>query len=279
MNQIVDECFKQTLSQILENGCKDENPRPKYEDGTSAYTLFITDHFEKYDTENGVVPISSLRRIPIKMGLQEIAVIYQDQDSSLAAFEARGINWWSHWGMPDNTIGNRYGATVKKYDLMNKLLHGLETNPFGRRHILNLWQEEDLLTPAKLDPCAFMTEWAVRVKDNEFYLDCSLSQRSSDYLVAGHINMIQYHGLQHMIAKHLGYKVGSFSRHTMNLHIYDRHIEQAKEILQRKSPDVSNLKFYLDVPDKTNFYDIDVNSFVLEGYEPIAPQLKFELAI
>ena len=65
----------------------------------------------------------------------------------------------------------------------------------------------------------------------------------------------------------------------MNLHIYDRHIEQAKEILQREIPDVSNLKFYLDVPDKTNFYDIDVKSFVLEGYEPIAPQLKFELAI
>jgi thymidylate synthase len=96
---------------------------------------------------------------------------------------------------------------------------------------------------------------------------------------------MQYVALQMMIAKHLGFELGTFSWHVMNLHIYDRHLEQAHQLLHRfehyDSFDVNNsqLSFKLQVPDRTDFYNISASDFLLENYHPIQPQLKFELAI
>jgi thymidylate synthase len=64
----------------------------------------------------------------------------------------------------------------------------------------------------------------------------TLNQRSNDYIMAGYINKIQYVALQMMVASHLNYKVGN-CHFIQNLHIYDRHIEAALEILEREPLD------------------------------------------
>lgn len=102
---------------------------------------------------------------------------------------------------------------------------------------------------------------------------------SSDYLVAGHINRMQYVALMMMVAKHCGYKLGSFAYNVQNLHIYSRHIDQAKELLDRTYYDDTKPILKLNVPDGTNFYDITVDDFELVNYNPIKPQLKFDLGI
>jgi thymidylate synthase len=158
---------------------------------------------------------------------------------------------------------------------------------------MTLWQYADLDKPAKLPPCAYEVIFDVRPSDSsdgsddgKLILDCILNQRSSDFLVAGMgINQMQYVALQMMFAKHLGMVAGKFVWRPTNLHIYDRHIEQAKEIINRfenysdyfsQTPEID---FYCKAEDKTNFYDIKPDDFVLEGYSGIEPQLKFPLAI
>lgn len=183
-----------------------------------------------------------------------------------------------------DNIGLRYGATVNKHKIIDRLLEGLEKNPYNRRNIINLWQYEDLDTPAALPPCAFQVLFDVRKVNGEMYLDASLMQRSSDFLIAGvGINQMQYVALQMMVAKHFGWKVGTFSWHVMNLHIYDRHIEAAKIMQDRyhvaTTMGHSPIKFYLDVPDKTNFYDIKSTDFKIEGYSSVGKQLKFDMAV
>lgn len=274
----VDDIFKSNLRDILDNGSWDENPRPKYEsDGKPANSLFITDVYEKYYSNE--TPITNLRPIAWKSAIREMLVIYQMQSNKIEDFEKMGVKFWNQWDIGDGTIGKRYGHTVRRYDLVNNLLHELKENPFGRRHIMSLWQEQEFIDGREgLAPCAFMTMWSVKKIGGDYYLDLSLTQRSSDYLVAGHINLIQYKALQMMIAKHLGYKIGTFSRHTMNLHIYDRHIPQAEEIMRRgyfyEAP-----KLVLNVPDGTDFYDISIDNFEMIGYNSIKPQLKFELGV
>lgn len=275
--------FENQIINVMDFGVDSEQSRPIYADGSTANSRYITDVFEKYDLANGEVPITEKRNIFIKGGLGEIATFYQDQSSSEEAFIKNGVNWWSPWILEDGTIGERYGKTVHNYRIIDRLLEGLAENPWNRRNILNLWQYTDLDIPAKLPPCAFQVIFDVRKIEDEMYLDASLTQRSSDFLVAGHINMMQYVALQWMVAKHFGWKVGTFSRHTMNLHIYDNQFEQAAELLnrkpQRKLMD-DPIKFYLDVPDKTNFYDIKMDNFILENYFPIKPQIGFpDLAI
>ena len=118
----------------------------------------------------------------------------------------------------------------------------------------------------------------VRDVDGVIYLDATLTQRSNDMLVAHHINAMQYVALQLMIAKHFGWKPGKFFYFVNNLHIYDNQFEQAKELLNRESVDCAP-QLILDVPDKTNFYNIKVDDFKLLDYKYVTPQLKFDLAI
>ena len=84
---------------------------------------------------------------------------------------------------------------------------------------------------------------------------------SSDFLVAGHINKMQYVALLMMVAKHCGYKVGKFTHFVQNLHIYDRHFEQLEEMLKR-TPSDKVPKLILDT-DKTDFYSFTIDDFKL----------------
>lgn len=269
--------YKENLKKILEEGCLDKNPRPKYKDGTPAHSKFITQVFEEYDISKGEFPIPTLRNTATKMGIQEIFWIYQDQSNVIADLEKRGVYWWKPWMQEDGTIGQRYGATVKKYDLMNKLLNGLEKDPFGRRHIINLYQYEDFEETGGLYPCAFETIWSVREINDVMYLDLTLNQRSNDYIMAGYINKVQYVGLQMMVANMLGYKVGKFCHLVQNLHIYDRHLESAQILLDKSPLDVIP-KLELNAPVGKDFYEYTIDDFIVTGVKDI-PKLPHDLEI
>lgn len=266
--------YKENIIKILNEGCLDENPRPKYKDGTPAHTKFITQVFEEYDISKGEFPIPTLRNTAIKTGIKEILWIYQDQSSSLEDARKRGINWWSDWNIGDDTIGNRYGHTVKKYDLMNKLLNGLKNDPFGRRHIINMYQYDEFSTPG-LYPCAYETLWSVRKVNDIFYLDMTLTQRSNDFLIAGYINKVQYVALLLMVCSHLEYQPGKFCHLIQNLHIYDRHFDAANEILEKSSLET---KPYIILKNNKKFYDFNIDDFEIKNIEGIT-KLKSNLEI
>lgn len=272
-----DKYYKENLEKILNEGCWDENPRPKYKDGTSANSKFITQVFEEYDISKGEFPIPTLRNTAIKTGIKEIIWIYQKQSSDLKDAHDLGIFWWDEWNVGDGTIGNRYGHTVKKYDLMNKLLNGLEKDPFGRRHIIDMYQYDEFESSSGLYPCAFQTIWSVRKVNNEMILDMTLIQRSNDYAVSGAINKCQYTSLQMMVAGHLNYKVGKFCHLTQNVHIYDRHFDAVNEILEREPLDIQP---QIILKEKKNFYDYTIDDFEIVGIEDIKKiNSPLELAI
>jgi thymidylate synthase len=276
-----DTYFKQNLNSILKNGRVDNNPRPKYKDGTPAHTYFITQVFEKYDISNNEFPITTLKHTPIKIGIKEILWIYQDQSHSLQDAENRGVTWWHDWGIGDDTIGTRYGYTVARWNLVDNLIDGLINNPFGRRHIMNLYQESDLRQTSGLYPCAYETLWSVECnEDNEYYLNCTLVQRSCDYLIAGYVNKIQYVALMMMIAACTGYKPGIFAHYINNLHIYDRHVKAAQQVVNRSESNVQP-KLVLDANfENNNFYEFNESHFKLINRNSIRRiQSKPEIAV
>jgi thymidylate synthase len=214
-----------------------------------------------------------------KTAIKEIFTIYQKPTTNLAEMREAGVTWWDEWDIGDGTIGQRYGATVDRYDLINNLIKDIENDPYGRRKIVSLWQEADLHETPGLAPCAFLTIWNVRGD----YLDMMLVQRSGDMLTAsgpGGINEIQYAALLMMIARHTGYAPGVFTHVVANEQIYDRHIDAANELLDRFDMDEEHRKITMVLnPDKTNFYDMTIDDFMLVGYESKKPQLKLELGI
>lgn len=279
-----DKYMVETINLILDNGYKDINPRPHYADGTPAHTLSVNHNFRTYDLSKGEFPICTLRPMAWKTGIKEIFTIYQKPTNEIAKMEEMGVNWWGDWDIGDGTIGQRYGATVSRYDLINNLIKDIEDDPYGRRKVVSLWQETDLRETAGLAPCAFLTIWNVRGE----YLDMMLVQRSGDMLTAsgpGGINEIQYAALLMMIARHTGYKPGVFSHVVANEQIYDRHMDAAQEMVTRfyysqfLEDDTRKTPVLHLNSEKTNFYDMTIDDFTMENYSPLKPQLKLELGI
>ena len=275
-----DTIFKENIERILKDGVFSEQARPKYKDGTVANSKYVTGAFAEYDLAKGEFPITTLRPIAIKSAIKEVLWIYQDQSNSLDVLNDKyNVHYWNDWEVGDTgTIGERYGAVVKKHDIINKILKQLEVNPWNRRNIISLWDYQAFEETDGLLPCAFQTMFDVRRVDGEIYLDATLTQRSNDMLVAHHINAMQYVALQMMIAKHFGWKVGKFFYFINNLHIYDNQFEQAQELLRRE-PSNCQPRLVLNVPDGTSFFDIKSEDFELVDYDPVKPQLKFDLAI
>lgn len=274
------------IHNIINNGYWDENPRPKYSDGTPAHTISVNNVIRSYDLSKGEFPITSYRRIAWKTAINEIFWIYQDASNDLNLLRNKyNIKYWDQWESKDipGTIGERYGAVVRKYDLMNKLLEGLKNDPFGRRHIIDLYQYQELEDSDGLYPCAFLTIWKVRKDENKYYLDMTLVQRSGDMLTAsgaGGINEVQYAALLMMVARHCGYEAGVFTHFVINEQIYDRHLEQAQEVILRgQSINIPCQPKLVLAEGKDNFYDFNINDFTMNNYEPLTPQLIFDLGI
>lgn len=285
-----DQYLVQDIHNILENGYPDENPRPRYEDGTPAHTISVNHVTRRYDLSKGEFPVCTLRYQAWKTGIREIFTIYQRPTNDLAEMRDLGVTWWDPWDIGDGTIGQRYGATVKRYDLIRRLIDDIRKDPYGRRKIVDLWQEPDLRETPGLAPCAFLTIWNVRGD----YLDMSLIQRSGDMLTAsgaGGINEIQYAALLMMIARVTGKEAGVFTHFVANEQIYDRHMENAQEMLRRAEAAAAE-----DAADENaaaknvpalvlhkeagcSFEDITIDDFEMVNYFPMKPQLKFELGI
>src|SRR3712207_4480646 len=230
-----DQIFKANIKKIMEEGVFSEQARPRYKNGQTANSKYITGAFAEYDLSKGEFPITTLRPIPIKSAIKELFWIYQDQSNSLDVLENKyNVHYWNEWEVGQTrTIGQRYGAIVKKHDIISKILKQLEDNPWNRRNVISLWDYEAFEESEGLLPCAFQVMFDVRRVDGELYLDATLTQRSNDMLVAHHINAMQYVALQLMIAKHFGWKAGKFFYFVNNLHIYDNQFAQAKELLER----------------------------------------------
>lgn len=280
------------IKHILEDGCKDQNPRPKYKDGTPAHTYFVTHNIRQYDLSKGEFPIILLRPIAWKSAIKEILWIYQKKSDSLDMLRNEfGIKYWDDWESKNypGTI-NSYGSIINKYDLFNKrVLNDIKENPYGRYHVCSMWQEEVFNKPDfdGLKPCCYETIWTVRGE----YLDMFLNQRSGDMLTAsgaGGVNEVQYAALLMMVARHTGYKPGKFTHFIANEQLYDRHLEQANELLNRfenmEQDEFFHDKYYKTPQlklneNKKNFYDITIDDFEMVNYEPIKPQITLELGI
>lgn len=275
-----DQIFKRNIENILTDGVMSGDARPVYSDGRKAHSKYITQVCDTYDLQKGEFPITTLRQIPIKSAIREIFWIYQDQTNDLTVLEDKyNVKYWRLWAVDgENNIGERYGAIVRKHKIIDRLLKQLEENPWNRRNVISLWDYEAFDATGGLLPCAYNVMFDVRQVGKTIYLDCTLTQRSNDMLVAHHINSMQYVALQMMIACHFGWEVGKFCYFVNNLHIYDNQFDQALELLNRPEIECSP-KLELTCPSGTNFYDIKPEDFVLSGYEYNKPQLKFDLAV
>jgi thymidylate synthase len=107
-------------------------------------------------------------------------------------------------------------------------------------------------------------------------LNAILNQRSQDMLTANNWNVCQYAALVHMMAQVSGLEVGELVHVIADCHIYDRHVDLVKRMLDNPAYDAP--KFTVD-PEVTDFYQFTKNSFRMEGYQFNAFDFEIPIAI
>ena len=123
-----------------------------------------------------------------------------------------------------------------------------------------------------LYPCAYSMTFNVSGDT----LNGILNQRSNDVLTANNWNVVQYAILLIMFAQVSGLKAGELVHVIADAHIYDRHVDIVKEIIEREPLPAPKLIVDSDIK---NFYDFTVDSFRLEGYQFHPLDKKIPVAI
>ena len=266
-----DKLFIDMCSDIIENGysTEGEKVRPKWPDGTYAYTIKKFGVVNRYDLSKEF-PAITLRKTYIRSAIDEILWIWQKKSNNVHDLSS---HIWDEWADEDGSIGKAYGYQLGKkhkykegeMDQVDRVLFDLKENPFSRRIMTNIYVHEDL-HEMNLYPCAYsMTFNVTKEKDSDkLTLNGILNQRSQDVLAANNWNVCQYAVLLHMLAQVCDMKVGEFVHVIADAHIYDRHIPMIEELIKREP--LPAPKFWLN-PEVKDFYEFTPDDVRLDGYE------------
>lgn len=272
-----DVIFKDMCEDILENGTdtRGEKVRPHWEDGESAYTIKKFGVVNRYDLSKEF-PALTFRKVAIKTCIDEILWIWQKKSNNI--HDLKG-HIWDAWADENGSIGKAYGYQMGvkhqypegEFDQVDRVLYDLKNNPFSRRIITNLYVHQDLHEMA-LYPCAYSMTFNVTEKPGheKLILNGVLNQRSNDVLAANNWNVVQYSVLLHMIAQVSGMEAGELVHVIADAHIYDRHVDIIRELINRPMYDAP--VFHMN-PDIHDFYKFTPDDFELTDYK-FGPQVK-----
>ena len=272
-----DKVFINMCRDIIENGTSTEGEkvRPKWEDGTAAYTIKKFGVVNRYDLSK-VFPALTLRRTAIKSCVDELLWIWQKKSNNVHELKS---HIWDSWADENGSIGKAYGYQMQvkhqykegMMDQVDRVLYDLKENPYSRRIMTNIYVHEDL-HEMNLYPCAYSMTFNVTKEEGseQLTLNGILNQRSQDVLTANNWNVCQYAVLLHMFAQVCGMKAGELVHVIADAHIYDRHIPLIEELISREP--LPAPKFWLN-PEVKDFYDFTPDDVRLEDYET-HPQIK-----
>ena len=265
-----DKVFIDMCRDIIENGTSTEGEkvRPRWEDGTPAYTIKKFGVVNRYDLSKEF-PALTLRRTGIKSCVDEMLWIWQKKSNNINDLNS---HIWDSWADEDGSIGKAYGYQMQvkhqykegMMDQVDRVIYDLKNNPYSRRIMTNIYVHQDL-HEMNLYPCAYsMTFNVTKEKDSDkLTLNGILNQRSQDVLAANNWNVCQYAVLLHMLAQVCDMKVGEFVHVIADAHIYDRHVPMIEELISREP--LPAPKFWLN-PEVKDFYDFTPDDWGI-GYQ------------
>ena len=272
-----DDIFCAMCADIINNGTTTEGQkvRPRWEDGTPAYTIKKFGVCNRYDLREEF-PALTLRRTALKSAMDEVLWIYQRKSNNIHDLNS---HIWDEWADENGSIGKAYGYQigVKSHypqgdlDQMDKVLLDLRETPYSRRIMTNTYVFSDL-SEMNLYPCAYSVTYNVTQEPGEDRptLNMLLNQRSQDVLAANNWNVCQYAILLMMVAQVNNMIPGELVHMIADAHIYDRHVDIVRELISR--PHHAAPKVSLN-PVVKDFYAFTTADLIVEGYEH-GPQVK-----
>ena len=270
----------------------DEGARRDDRTGTGTRSLFGRQ--VRFDLADGF-PLLTTKKLHLKSILHEL-LWFLSGSTHVGPLQDKGVRIWNEWateeqcarfGRKEGDLGPVYGHQWRNFgatldddgnyrndgvDQIANLIDQIKTNPWSRRLIVSGWNpcEADQVA---LPPCHTLFQFQVDPDGKR--LSCQLYQRSADIFLGVPFNIASYSLLLMMVAQVCDLEPGEFVHTFGDLHLYNNHVEQAREQLSREPRTPPTMRINPEVKD---IFGFSFEDFTLEGYDP-APHIKAAVSV
>ena len=176
---------------------------------------------------------------------------------------------WRHFNAPYENYDSNYAG--KGIDQLKKIIATLKTNPRDRRMIVSAWNPLQFNEMA-LPPCHYSFQ-ITTIGDK---LNLMWNQRSVDTMLGLPFNIASYALLLHLIAKETGFKEGKLVGFLADVHLFENHVEGAKEQLSRDPEKYPLSK--IETENWKSIFDWKAENTKVINYQSYN-RIQFEIAI
>ena len=245
-------------------------------DRTGTGTRSVFGYQMRFDLSDGF-PLMTTKKLHLKSIIHEL-LWFLKGDTNIGYLKENKVRIWDEWADENGDLGPVYGSQWRSWecadgttvDQISQLIDQIKTNPDSRRLIVSAWNVAEI-PKMKLPPCHCFFQFYVA----DGKLSCQLYQRSADIFLGVPFNIASYAFLLTMVAQVTGLKPGEFVHTLGDAHLYNNHLDQAREQLTRSPGKLPTLKLN---PAVTDIFDFKFEDFEIENYEA-APNIKAPIAV
>ncbi|MEP6937005.1 MAG: thymidylate synthase [Chthoniobacterales bacterium] len=261
--------YHDLLRLVLENG----QPRM---DRTGVGTISLFGAQARFDLRENF-PLLTTKKLHLRSIIHELLWFLRG-DTNVRYLNENRVTIWDEWADENGNLGRVYGAqwtdwrgaSGERINQIDSVIEQIRTNPQSRRLIVSAWNPAEIEAMA-LPPCHVLFQFYVHQRE----LSCQLYQRSADLFLGVPFNIASYALLTMMVAQVCGLRPGHFVHTFGDLHLYQNHLEQAREQLSRDCRALPQMQLNFAVSEIREFqYD----DFTLIGYDP-HPAIKAPIAV
>src|SRR3954465_9893732 len=236
-------------------------------DRTGTGTISCFGYQMRFDLQQGF-PMVTTKKLHLKSIVHEL-LWFLKGETNIAYLKENGVSIWNEWADENGELGPVYGKQWRSWegkggvviDQITDVINQIKKNPDSRRLIVNAWNVADLPRMA-LAPCHVMFQFYVSQSGR---LSCQLYQRSADLFLGVPFNIASYSLLTHMIAQVTDLQVGDFLHTLGDAHLYENHLDQARELLDREPRPLPRLELNPEVKAIDAFTENDIK---ILDYDP-----------
>src|SRR5438309_1301217 len=261
--------YHDLLRLVLERG----QPRA---DRTGVGTISVFGAQARYDLRQSF-PLLTTKKLHLKSIIYELLWFLRGE-TNVRFLHEHGVTIWDEWADENGNLGRVYGAqwmdwrgqNGARINQIDDVIEQIQKDPESRRLIVSAWNPAETDEMA-LPPCHALFQFYVQNGE----LSCQLYQRSADLFLGVPFNIASYALLTMIVAQVVDLCPGDFVHTFGDLHLYQNHLDQAREQLTRDCRSLPRLKLN---PAIKNIRDFKFEDFELIGYDP-HPSIKASIAV
>lgn len=302
--QTADEAYRDLITDIIENGDVHVNR-------TGVNTRRIWGAMMQIDLTKGF-PLLTTKKIATKAAFVELLGFVRGE-TDVRWYQERGCNIWNadheRWHGKDlerdqarwekikdrghmnrewrqlkaslstrqnkNTLGFIYGAQWRRDGQLDDIIEALKQRNPSRRLIMTAWNYSELPMMC-LPPCHLTYHFTLRQSMEGAYVDVSMHQRSCDSALGLPFNLATTALLTHLVAHAASLRPGRMVWFGDDVHIYEPHIEQLQEQIQREPKESPRLR--INAAPQALPWHVEYDDLEVLDYHP-HPKVPFELFV